>query len=144
MRHCAMSKDSRHSSTKTRHLVSVALTTSETQLKCSSVKCGHSTKRWWLSSGMSRQPKWQCVKYVTGRYDVETGSPMQRFRLQGGRTWLQLLRSCDFPRQGVLFQAEAKSSCGDPKRRSDKSENRNSGEFTQEMRVKFVVRLGWY
>ena len=84
------------------------------------------------------------VKYVTGRYDVETGSPMRRFRLQGGRTWLQLLRSCAFPRQGVLFQAETKSSCGDPKWRSDKSENRNSGEFTQERRAKFVVRLGRY
>ena len=85
-----------------------------------------------------------CVKYMTGRYDIETGSLMRGFRLQEGRTWLQLLRSCAFPRQGVLFQAEAKSSCGDPKRRSNKSEDRNSGEFTQEMRAKFVMRLGRY
>ena len=75
-------------------------------------------------------------------------SPMQRFWLQGGRTWLQLLRSCTFPRQGVLFQAEVKSSCGNPNGRSNKSENRNSREFTQEMRgdlvESFVVRLGRY
>ena len=47
-------------------------------------------------------------------------------------------------KQGVLFRAGAKSSSGDLKQRSDKSEDRNSGEFTQGMRAKIVVRLGRY
>ena len=66
-------------------------------------------------------------------------SPTWRFRLQGGsRTWLQLLRSCTSLIKVSYFKQRRRVLAEILNRRSNKSEDRNSGECTQEMRGDLV------
>ena len=73
----------------------------------------------WVLANVESKKQCEEPESISGLEDtmLRLESLMRRFRLQGGRTWLQLLRSCAFPRQGVLFQAEAESTCGDSERK---------------------------
>ena len=85
---------------------------------------------------------------MTGRYDIETGKPDAEILTPRGQdlasTFKKLhlpLSSCPISRQMQKVLVEI------PNGSSDKSEDRNSGEFTQEMREENLVEalsiLNW-